>query len=45
MDNFYKWFPGIQHVRSPNAHKVSSLVEHKWINMEKINESVDLEGS
>ena len=36
------WFDDIQHVKSENAHKISSLIENEWIDVEnQISKMVD----
>ena len=35
MESLDQWFPNLKHVKSPNYHKISSLIEHEWIDVEK----------
>ena len=33
MESLNQWFPGIKNVRSQNAHRVPSLIAHKWVDV------------
>lgn len=35
MDSLEEWFPNLKHVKSPNTHKVSELIDHEWIDVEE----------
>lgn len=35
MESLDQWFPNLKHVKSPNCHKISDLIEHEWIDVEK----------
>ena len=38
MESLEQWFPNLKHVKSSNAHTVSPLIEHEWIN---VNEAIE----